>query len=202
MKPQNFFKNPYSGHAPHLAKPFNMKKQVRLTLLFSFWIQIGFSQSDTTAHNAAPDIFNRITKSIKEFRLDTTAAPDDKITRKITELRKLRGGFNINEAIDFKLEEDRQKNEVSKAALDSLSHFFKSGNGKKWLDNAVTWIYRRHFTYSELQELVRFYRTPAGQKMATDFPVIMLQSLQAAELIRGVYTQQQANPVSGLQPSP
>jgi hypothetical protein len=168
-----------------------MNKQIGLTLLFSFCIQVGFSQSDTTAHNAASDIFNRITKSVSEFRLDTTAAPDDKITRKITELRNLKGGFNINEAIDFKLEEDRQKNEVSKAELENLYRFFKSGNGKKWLDNAVTWIYRRYFTYSELQEIVRFYRTPAGQKLATDFPVIMIQSLQAAELIKGVYTQQQ-----------
>jgi hypothetical protein len=168
-----------------------MRKYIKLMLLFCFWNHTGFSQSDTTARHAAPDIFNRIAKSIKEFRLDTTAAPDDEITRKITELRSLKGGFNINEAIDFKLEEDRQKNEVSKAAQDSLSRFFKSGNGKKWLDNAVTWIYRRHFTYKELQELVRFYRTPAGQKMATNFPVIMIQSLQAAELIKGVYTQQQ-----------
>jgi hypothetical protein len=34
---------------------------------------------------------------------------------------------------------------------------------------------------------VKFYKTNAGQKMATDFPVIMLQSLKAAEMIKEGY---------------
>jgi hypothetical protein len=164
-----------------------MSKQ-RLTFLFILLSYISFAQTDST--KTKTDIFNRITKSLKDFRLDTTTAPDDKLTGKILQLRALKGGFNIDEAIDFKIAEDRQKEEASEEALDKLSYFFKSGDGKRWLDNAVVWIYRKHFTYHELKQMVRFYKTTAGQKMTNDFPIIMLQSLAAAELIKDIYQQQ------------
>lgn len=168
-----------------------MTRHIKLTYLFCLLATIAFSQNDTKKNSA--DIFDRITKSVKEFQLDTTAAPDDKTTRKIIKLRNLKGGFNINEAIEFKIEEDRQKNEIPKAELDKLSDFFKSGNGKKWLDNATIWIYRRNFTYKELKQLVKFYTTAAGQKMAANFPNIMMQSLRAAEMIKDIYAERQKN---------
>jgi hypothetical protein len=168
-----------------------MTKLTQLTIIFCLLTNVGFSQNDTVANNISAHIFDRIAKGVKDFQLDTTAAPNDKITKKIIELRNLRGGFNINEAVDFKIEEDRQKNEVPKAELEKFAIFFKSGDGKRWLDNATIWIYRRQFTYDELKQLVKFYKTSAGQKMATDFPVIMMQSLRAAELIKDMYAQQQ-----------
>ena len=143
-----------------------------------------------TANQAATELFRRITQSIHQYRLDTSAAPDDKLTHKITELRDLKGGFNINEAISFKIAEDREKNELPKADLDKLAAFFNSGKGKLWLDNAITWIYRRNFTYREIRQMVRFYKTSSGQKMAREFPTLMLQSLRAAELIKEMYIQQ------------
>ncbi|WP_462248759.1 DUF2059 domain-containing protein [Ferruginibacter sp.] len=162
-----------------------------ITTLFCLLTFTGYSQADTVANKMASGIYQRIEKNMKEFQLDTTAAPDDKTTKKIIELRNLRGGFNINEAIDFKIQEDRQKNEIPTAELDKVSIFFKSGDGKKWLDNAMVWIYRRQFTYGELKQLVKFYKTSAGQKMATNFPVVMMQSLRAAEMIKEIYTQLQ-----------
>jgi hypothetical protein len=168
-----------------------MIKYLITTILLCFLATTGFSQTDTTAGNMASSIFERIANGVKDFQLDTTAAPNDKVTAKIIELRALRGGFNINEAIDFKLEEDRQKGEMPKAEVEKLSAFFKSGNGKKWLDNATNWIYRRHFTYPELKQLVSFYKTSAGQKMAADFPIIMMQSLRAAEMIKELHTAEQ-----------
>lgn len=167
-----------------------MTKLIIPAVVFCLFTSVAFSQTDTTSIMATSNIFTRIVKSVKDFQLDTTAAPDDKITRKILELRSLRGGFNINEVIEFKIEEDRQKNEVPKEELDKLAKFFKSGNGKKWLDNATVWIYRRNFTYNELKQLVKFYKTSAGKKMATDFPIIMMQSLRAAEMIKDMYSKQ------------
>ncbi|RYF81816.1 MAG: DUF2059 domain-containing protein, partial [Chitinophagaceae bacterium] len=123
--------------------------------------------------------------------------PNDKTTKKIIELRKLRGGFNINEAIDFKLQEDKQKGDVPAAEMEKVVAFFK-GTGKQWLDNAVIWIYRRHFTYNELNDLVKFYKTPGGRKMATDFPLIMMQSLRASEMIKEAYEQQQKSHAPNL----
>jgi len=132
------------------------------------------------------DIFKKIVSEIETYVPDTTAAPDDKITRKIIEIRQLRGGFNINEAIEFKLQEDRQKGDLSQEQFDKAAAFFSTGNGRKWLDNAVIWIYRKHFTYAELKQMAKFYRTSAGKKMGSELPVIILQSLKAAEVIRGL----------------
>ena len=165
-----------------------MKKNILLFVLI-FCYAIVFAQNDST--NFHPAIFDRIAKSTSEFQLDTTEVPADKITKKIIELRKLRGGFNINEAIDFKLQEDKQKGEVPAAEMEKLTSFFRTGAGKRWLDNAVIWIYRRHFTYNELNDLVKFYKTPGGRKMATDFPLIMMESLRASEMIKEAYEQQQ-----------
>jgi hypothetical protein len=93
------------------------------TILLCFLAATGFCQTDTAAGNMASSIFERIAKGVKDFQLDTTDAPNDKVTAKIIELRTLRGGFNINEAIDFKLEEDRQKGEMPKAEVEKLSVF-------------------------------------------------------------------------------
>ncbi|MBX2930598.1 MAG: DUF2059 domain-containing protein [Chitinophagaceae bacterium] len=168
-----------------------MSKITKLIIALCLVTNISFSQSDTTSSQNISDIFDRIAKSLKNFQLDTTDAPNDKITKKIIELRSLRGGFNINEAINFKIEEDKQKNQAPKEALEKLAIFFTSGNGKRWLDNATIWIYRQHFTYNELKQLVKFYKTSAGEKMATNFPVIMMQSLKAAEIIKEIFMQQQ-----------
>ena len=168
-----------------------MIKPISLAVIFSLLSNAGFAQTGATSPTVEHDIFTRIANGVKDFKPDTTVAPTDRITKKIIELRSLKGGFNINEAIDFKIEEDKQKNEVPKEELEKLSVFFKSGNGKRWLDNAAIWIYRHHFTYSELKQLVRFYKTSAGQKTASNFPIIMLQSLKAAEMIKDIYTQQQ-----------
>lgn len=162
-----------------------MNRQIKLIYTLCLIPTMAFSQNEGIT--APSNIFSRITQSIKEFKLDTTAAPNDKITKKIIELRNLRGGFNISEAIDYKIEEDRQKNEIPKSEIESLATFFKSGNGKKWLDNAIIWIYRQQFSYNELKLLVKFYKTPTGQKMAANFPIIMMKSLRVAEIIKENY---------------
>lgn len=167
-----------------------MKKYFGICFLFVFLISTASAQSDSSFKTNTVSIFVKISEEVKNFKLDTSSVPDDNITRKIQELRNLRGGFNINEAIDYKLEEDRQKNEIPKEEMDKFSDFFKNGEGKKWIDNSMIWIYRQHFTYKELKKLVKFYKTSEGQKMAIDFPVIMLKSLTAAEAIKDLYQQQ------------
>jgi len=158
-----------------------------IVLCLSCFAAIG--QPGNEVNEAASAMFSRITEGAKNFKVDTSAAPNDKITRKIIEVRNLRGGFNINEAIQFKIEEDRQKKEMPAAQLDSLAVFFTTGNGNRWLNNAMIWIYRNHFTYTELKQLVKFYRSVAGRKMSGSFPVVMLQSLIAAENVKSMYMQ-------------
>jgi uncharacterized protein len=115
-----------------------------------------------------PDIFNKIAAASKNYVMDTSAVPNDKLTEKIIELRNLKGGFNINEAIHFKFQEEEAKAQdvAAKAEIQKAKEFFYNGNGKIWLDNAVIWIYRKQFTYKEMKQLVKFYRTSAGQKLS------------------------------------
>jgi hypothetical protein len=156
------------------------------TLFFIFFTLSSQAQNDKTT---AP-IFEKIALEMKEFKLDTTSVPNDKLSKRIEKLRSLKGGFNINEAIEFKIAEERSKENAPTEELDKIEAFFKNGNGKKWLDNAVIWIYRKQFTLKEINQLIRFYKSSAGQKMAEKFPILMIQSLKAGEEIKENYVQQ------------
>lgn len=166
-----------------------MKNKFTTILLACIWVLSAKSQNSSAGDSAYATIFRRISSELGNFRADTTSVPNDKITRKIKELMELKGGFNINGAINFKIEEDRSKNELSKEEMDKLSEFFRNGSGKRWLNNAVIHIYRKYFTYRELKQAVRFYKTSGGKKMADSFPILMLQSLAAAQFIKDVYEQ-------------
>lgn len=131
--------------------------------------------------------FERITSEVKNYRIDTSAAPDDKITRAIIKLRELKGGFNITGAMEFKLEEAAQKKELPDSTLALLKTQFATGNAGRWLQNAVIHVYRDHFSYRELKKMIRFYKSDAGRKLADEFPVVMLESLAAAEMIQGMF---------------
>jgi hypothetical protein len=50
----------------------------------------------------------------------------------------------------------------------------------KFLEMVIP-IYDRHFTTSELQELLRFYKTPLGRQLVAKLPVIMEESTRAGQ---------------------
>jgi hypothetical protein len=158
-----------------------MKRLVTLVFLCTSFLAI--SQNDFSE-------FKRIEQKMQSFKVDTSAVPEDKLTKEIRELRNLKGGFNINGAMQYKIAEERAKKEIPTQELDQLEAFYTSGNGKKWLDNAIIWIYRNQFTYSEIKALQKFYKSSAGVKMAENFPVIMIQSLKAAEVITEQFKKQ------------
>jgi len=166
--------------------------------LFTFcclYTPLAFAQQDSTDAATSRSVFSRLENEMKNFSPDTTEAPKDRITTMITEIRRLKGGFNINEAIEYKLQEAKQKKEISDTAYEAASAFFMEGRGRQLLDNAVVWIYRKQFTSAELKELLRFYKTSAGKKMAEHFPLILLQSAAAAEMIKGIYGKAMGAPV-------
>jgi len=154
------------------------KKYIICAALLCFFLG-SRAQTDTAG------IFGRITTELKNYRPDTSAVPQDRFTRKIVELRQLRGGFNIDEAIRFKMEEEETKNPGNhETAL--LKEQFTSGPAQRWLSNATIWVYRRQFTYKEIKKLVKFYRTPAGQKLANTQPIVMVETLAAAAMIQEI----------------
>lgn len=157
--------------------------KILLTFILCCISALAFSQNNLSE-------FKRIEQKMQSFKVDTSAVPEDKLTKEIRQLRNLKGGFNINGAIQYKIAEERAKKELPKEELDKLEAFYTSGNGKKLLDNAIIWIYRNQFTYSEIKALQKFYKSSAGVKMAENFPVIMIQSLKAAEVITEQFRKQ------------
>lgn len=160
-----------------------MAKNLLLFLLLSFAASEARAQIRTPEKSAGKNIFERISTAMTGFNADTSIPPDDRLTRKIILLRNLRGGFNINEVMEFKLAEERQKGEKPAAELERMERFFSTGNGKRWLDHAAIWVYRNHYNYRDIKRMIRFYRSPAGRKTADTLPVIIVQLLAAAENI-------------------
>ena len=139
------------------------------------------------AQNHKQEVFQKITATLKDFKVNTTAVPEDQLTKEIRKLREIKGGFNINEAISFKIGEDFSKGDLTQLESENLDQFFKSGKGKSDLDNAVIWIYRDLFTTSDVRKLTKFFKSSAGQKLSENFPIVMLESLKAAEEIIKTY---------------
>ncbi len=161
-----------------------MKKSICLINFIFFFFNAIHAQSDSLQTKEA-EIFERITKEMLAYVTDTSKVPNDKLTRAIIKLRDLRGGFNINEAIAFELKSKAQKQPAEE--LEKFSRFMQQREGKIWLDNAVIWIYRKTFSYKEVKTMIKFYETSVGQKMAVEFPLIMLKSAAAAEFLKKVY---------------
>ena len=45
--------------------------------------------------------------------------------------------------------------------------------------NAVISIYQRHLSKSDVDEMIRFYSSPIGQKLLRELPQILQESMQA-----------------------
>lgn len=144
------------------------------------------AQQGSVTGNDQLSVFARVTQQVGAYKPDTSAVPNDKLTHAIIKLRNLKGGFNINEAVEYKIAEERPKKELPAEQIDKLSAYLTKGDGKRLLDNAVVHIYRNTFTYHEVKQMIRFYRSGAGQKMAETFPVVMLECFAAGEYVKGL----------------
>ena len=155
-------------------------KRPFILLLLSFFSLQSFAQVGV---KPGTSVYEKIMKQVADFKLDTISTPNDKLTRKINALRSLNGVFNINEAIQYKIEEDKQKKDITPQEASMMADFFTVGDGKRLLDNAIVWIYRKHFNLKEVNQMVKFYKTDAGKKLTRLQPVIIFQSLTSAQLI-------------------
>ena len=73
-------------------------KRSFILLLLSVFILKSFAQDGV---KPGTSVYEKIMKQVADYKLDTSSAPNDKLTRKINALRSLNGVFNINEAIQF-----------------------------------------------------------------------------------------------------
>jgi len=133
--------------------------------------------------HAQADQYAKLASEVKSFTADTTAVPEDELTQAIRTLRQTRGGLDAKVAVMLKIKEDVGNGKLKKEQAEKLQAFFTSGQGAKWLENAVIRIYRQHFTLAEIKEITAFYATEAGRKMSENFPVVVMESMKAAETV-------------------
>lgn len=120
-------------------------------------------------------------------KIDTTTPPNDSFTKSIKDLRKERGSFNVQQMGIYKIKEDQSKNkDMPPVFYDSLLAQITNGNAARLIENATINLYRKYFTENDIKELAKFYKTDAGKKMSTAFPVVMVLSAKSAEAIMKV----------------
>lgn len=64
--------------------------------------------------------------------------------------------------------------------LDRLPPKWEAKSREKLVD-IYTPIYRKYFTLSEIREMIAFYETPVGQKLATSLPAITQEGFAAGQ---------------------
>ncbi len=147
-----------------------------ILMLISFQ---AFSQIDTAyiAQLKSLDTLNTL-------RYDTTAVPEDAFTKKIRKLRKERSGFDIETLIRVKIMEEQQNDKVhSKEFYDKLLQDATQGSTSTLIDRAIINLYRNAFTEKEVDQLIKFYKTPAGKKMNKEFILLILRSTKDVEAL-------------------
>src|SRR5215470_7858358 len=115
-------------------------------------------------------------------KTDTVAVPNDSFSKKVRELRSEQKGLTLETILKIKIAEEQQKDTtLSKQYYQKLVEEVTTGKTRKLLENSVINIYRRTFTEKELDELIAFYKTSAGQKMNTEYLLLLVQSVKDAE---------------------
>ena len=79
--------------------------------------------------------------------------------------------------------EEKQKDTsaAKKEFYDKLLNETTHGRTAKLIDNCTINMYRRTFTEQEVDDLLGFYRTSAGQKMDKEFLLLLVESAKGAE---------------------
>ena len=115
-------------------------------------------------------------------KADTVSVPNDSFSKKVRELRSEQKGLTLETILRLKIAEQQQKDTAhSKEFYQKLVDEITTGRTSKLLENSVINIYRRTFTEKELDELISFYKTSAGQKMNTEYLLLLVQSVKDAE---------------------
>ncbi len=116
------------------------------------------------------------------LKLDTTAVPNDSFTKKIKKMRAMRKGISFEIVLQLKLREEQEKDKThSKEFYEALSKELTSGRINTLIENSLVNLYRRSFTEKEMKQLIRFYKTPAGKKMNSEFILLLAESVKVGE---------------------
>ena len=107
------------------------------------------------------------------LKVDTTAPPEDSLTKKIRILRAERGSFSFDTVIKYQIvslqsTDTKRPKEYYLTLLDECQH----GYAHHLIENILINLYRQCFTEKEMDQLVEFYKTSLGKRMMIDIFMI------------------------------
>lgn len=118
--------------------------------------------------------------------IDTTAAPNDDLTKEIKKLLTIMNGMSTAVVVMKEAIESQRQNPASQVPEEFYNRFLAAiDNGQVggMLENAIIKIYRQKFTREEVQEVIKFYETPVGKKMAAESASLATSSRVEGEKI-------------------
>ena len=107
------------------------------------------------------------------LKVDTTAPPEDSLTKQIRLFRAERGLISFDTIIKYQIEgqqsnDTKHPEEFYRSLLDECQH----GHAHHLMENILINLYRQCFTEKEMEQLVAFYKTSAGKKMMVNIMMI------------------------------
>ncbi|HEX9934648.1 MAG TPA: DUF2059 domain-containing protein [bacterium] len=135
-----------------------MNKSIRMRLFFSWMVFLIFAVSSAAAQNA-----------------DSTAEKREDIKR----LMVLTGAGNIGMQVMNQLTESFKKS-LPQVPNGFWDDYMAEVDASSLVQLCVP-IYERHLSHSDIKELIRFYESPAGQRLIKVLPVIMQESMEAGQ---------------------
>jgi hypothetical protein len=111
--------------------------------------------------------------------IDTTAAPDDELTREIKKMLVMTNAQGAaTQAMKTALDLQRKNVGATLPAefYDRFNQAIDNGEISHLLELVAIKIYREKFTVDDIKEINKFYATAAGKKMAAELPYITSKS--------------------------
>jgi hypothetical protein len=118
--------------------------------------------------------------------IDTTAAPNDDLTKEIKKLLSITNSMNTAVVVMKATIESQRKSQNVQLPEEFYTRFIAAiDNGQigGMLENVIIKIYRQKFTKEEMQEVIKFYESPVGKKMAAESAFIASSSSTEGEKI-------------------
>ena len=139
------------------------------------WAGLPLPASAQSSGDGEPAAVSAAYRTVVETLLDELGA-----TQLVTQM--------MNSAIDIQLQALRDAGkpvtpELEQAVRETLDELTTQFSDRDTFVSMVTPIYARHFTQSELEEILAFYRTPVGAKSIRAMPSITAESMAAGQQI-------------------
>jgi hypothetical protein len=102
--------------------------------------------------------------------IDTIPAPNDELTKEIKKMIVVTNGMGTSETLMKGALESQRKSNTSLADefYVRMLQAVENGQISGYITNVIVKIYRQKFTVEEIREIIKFYDSPIGKKMAAE----------------------------------